>query len=481
MPEPDAEPQPAAAAPGAADAEPPGLPAWGERWRAFDPQPPLPEDGGGSPGPWARLKRLLKRWVRRASLGAQRDLWQEQSSYNLRLARDLAEARERERRLTERVEDLLHRLGSLEPELPRLGADLQQVQSELTRDVRRNRETQAEELRQVQEAVLADLRAVRDHHLEYLQSHNDRLDNLEGLENEGFDDLRRHLDALFGRLDQKIDDYRRQSRRLWSELEALLAAAKRPGADALATTAREQDYLALEEIFRGSEAEIERRIDPYLEILSGRGEVLDLGCGRGEALEVLARAGVPCRGVDANAEMVAICREKGLEAEVGELFEILAARPPGGLGGIVSFHVIEHLPPESLDRLVRLAWRGLAEGGVLALETPSPLSLTVAARNFWIDPTHRRPVHPDTLRHIFRRAGFEPVRRIDLQPFAEEERLPELSAEGLGPELARMVQQVNALRDALDRLLFGYQDYGMVGFKPAPAAGPESRADRAAG
>ena len=195
--------------------------------------------------------------------------------------------------------------------------------------------------------------------------------------------------------------------------------------------------------------------------------MLDLGCGRGEALAVLAESGVAARGVDSSAEMVELCRGKGLTAEEGDLFETLAGLEEESLGAILSFHVIEHLPPESLDRLVRLAWRALEPGGVLVLETPSPLSLVVAARNFWIDPTHRRPVHPDSLMHSYRLAGFDPVERLDLQPFGDEESLPEIDASQYPEEVGRLVEELNRQKDRLNDLLFGFQDYGMVGTKPA--------------
>src|SRR5262249_47045689 len=144
--------------------------------------------------------------------------------------------------------------------------------------------------------------------------------------------------------------------------------------------------------------------------------------------------------------------------------------PPGSLGGVVSFHVIEHLPPEAVDRLVRLASRALAPGGVLILETPNPLSLVVAARNFWLDPTHRRPVHPESLRLTYELAGLGLIERIGLRPFRAEERLPEIDLAALPPEQRPLADRVNRLRDRIDELLFGFQDYGMVGTKPS--AGP---------
>ena len=128
--------------------------------------------------------------------------------------------------------------------------------------------------------------------------------------------------------------------------------------------------------------------------------------------------------------------------------------------------VFEHLPPAAVDRLVRLAWRALVPEGVLILETPNPLSIVVAARNFWLDPTHRRPVHPETLRLVFEQAGFDPIERVELRPFAADDRLPEIDLAELSGEQRVLAQRVNELRDRLDDLLFGNQDYALIGTRP---------------
>lgn len=299
-----------------------------------------------------------------------------------------------------------------------------------------------------------------------LETHAARLDHLEQVWREGLADVMAHNDALFARVDQKLDRVRRETRDIWSRLASALAVAEQGGAPALSAVRAEHAYLELEQRFRGTEAEITQRIAAYLERLRGRGEVLDLGCGRGEALALFGQAGIAARGVDGSAAMVEECRRKGLAAEQADLFDVLAGTAEGSLGGVVSFHVVEHLPADSLDRLVRLAWRALAPGGVLLLETPNPLSIVVAARNFWIDPTHRRPIHPETLDLIFRQAGFEPVERIDMRPFPAAERLPEIATAELAEPLRPLAQGVNELRDAVDELLFGFQDYALVGEKP---------------
>jgi O-antigen chain-terminating methyltransferase len=277
----------------------------------------------------------------------------------------------------------------------------------------------------------------------------------------------RHQDSLFGLLDAKLEAYRRELPALRGQLLSLLAAVRSGEPAALPRAVEEQGYLELERRHRGTEEEVGERLAPYVGALSGRGEVLDLGCGRGEALELLRRHGIPARGVDSNAEMVARCLEKGLTAERSDLFEALEGAPAESLGGVVSFHVIEHLPPAALDRLIRLAWRALRPEGVLVLETPSPLSVVAAARNFWLDPTHLRPVHPEALRLALQMAGFDRVDRIDRQPFAAEDRLPSIDLEGLAEGERLLADRVNRLRDRLDELLYGYQDYGMVAHKPA--------------
>ena len=299
-----------------------------------------------------------------------------------------------------------------------------------------------------------------------IEAHARLLEKLDARTAIGLNDVMRHNDALFALVDQKLDRYRRESKDLWHRLGAFIAATEsatpRPPVDAQ----REQSYVELEKRHRGSEEEIAERISTYLPYLKDKGEVLDLGCGRGEALKLLRGHGIAARGVDSSSEMVSRCTQQGLPAEQGDLFGALERVAEGSLGGVVSFHVVEHLPADSLERLVRSAWRALGRGGVLILETPSPLSVVMSARNFWVDPTHKRPVHPASLEVTFREAGFEPVHRIDLHPFPDDERLPEIDISRLAEDQRVLADQVNRLRDILDDLLFGSRDFGLVGVKP---------------
>lgn len=300
-----------------------------------------------------------------------------------------------------------------------------------------------------------------------LRDHAHRLETLETARREDWSLVLRHNDALFARVDQKLDHYRGEARRLWGHLGAALAELEAADPVPLMRAREEYGYLELEHYHRGTREEILERFAPHLRYLAGRQRVLDLGCGRGEVLELLREKGIGALGLDNNEQMVAVCRDKGLEAVQADLFDYLEEAEPATFDGVISLHVIEHLPVDSLDRLARLAWRALAPGGVVLLETPNPLSVVVAARNFWIDPTHRRPVHPESLKLLLELAGFEEVERLDLHPFTDTERLPEIDVAELPEEQRVLADRINELRDQLDGVLYGAQDYAMVAVKPA--------------
>lgn len=327
-------------------------------------------------------------------------------------------------------------------------------------------------LRRAPSDFIRDLRQVRDDLVRDVQNNHRRITYLEAFPKEVLTDFNQHTDALYALMDQRLDRYRRESKHYWSRLGSLLAlvpdsAEGTVDPEALEEAWRDQSYLELEDRFRGTREEISNRAQAYLGYLEEKGPVLDLGCGRGEMLTVLKGHGLSARGIDQSEEMVTHCRNLGLTADRIDLFGALEQAQEGSLGGVLSLHVIEHLAPSDLDRLVRLAWRALEPNGTLILETPNPLSLVVAARNFWLDPTHRRPVHPATLMLLFEQAGFDPVERLDLRPFDEEDRLPEIDLSGLSDDMKPVADHVNRLRDQLDELLYGYQDYAMIGTKPS--------------
>ncbi|MBI1895909.1 MAG: class I SAM-dependent methyltransferase [Acidobacteria bacterium] len=182
--------------------------------------------------------------------------------------------------------------------------------------------------------------------------------------------------------------------------------APQPAAAAPPDHAPAFDYLHFAERFRGAEDYVRDNQRFYIRCFQGRTDVLDIGCGRGEFLDLMKDAGVPARGIDLDPESVRACRAKGHHAEVADLFHYLGALPEAALDGIFSAQVIEHLDPARLPEMLKLAASCLRRGGVLVLETPNPECLAIFATHFYIDPTHTRPIPPALLAFYLEEFGF---------------------------------------------------------------------------
>jgi SAM-dependent methyltransferase len=221
----------------------------------------------------------------------------------------------------------------------------------------------------------------------------------------------------------------------------------------------EFDYAGFEERFRGAETDIKERQRIYVPCFEGASRVVDLGSGRGEFLELLREHGIPAQGVDLDLDMVLLCREKGLDVAREDAFSYLAACADDSVGGIFSAQFIEHLQPPRIVELVKLAYRKLAPGGCLVLETPNPACLMVFADSFYRDFSHVQPLHPDTMKFLLTATGFRDVEVKTLAPVDPSMRVPPLQPED--PTLASFNQGI----ERLNALLFGFQDYAVIGRK----------------
>lgn len=225
---------------------------------------------------------------------------------------------------------------------------------------------------------------------------------------------------------------------------------------------RAVDYLDFENCFRGSEEDIKSRQQTYVELFRDLpGPVVDLGCGRGEFLGLLAEADISAYGVDRHPDMVARCREQGLDGREGDALEHLESVPAGTLGGVFSAQMIEHLDVRDVPRMFELAAEALAPGGRLVVETINPQSLFVFSAAFYVDLGHLRPLHPFTLRFLAEKAGFAEVRVEYFSPPPGD--LRPQQAEPVGePVLDALISTVNENFRRLDDVLFGPQDYAIV-------------------
>jgi SAM-dependent methyltransferase len=213
-------------------------------------------------------------------------------------------------------------------------------------------------------------------------------------------------------------------------------------------------YAAFEDHFRGPREEIKRRVAVYLPLVEATGAgaadapVLDVGCGRGEWLELLQEHGLRAQGVDMNRIMVMRCKELGLDVVETDALGLLRGLDANSLGAVTGFHIIEHLPYRTLISLFDETLRVLKPGGVAIFETPNPENLIVAACNFYYDPTHRHPLPPEPMHYLAETRGFERVEIKRLHP------LPLPTA--VAAELASTT---------IGEWFSSAQDYSVIGYK----------------
>lgn len=178
-------------------------------------------------------------------------------------------------------------------------------------------------------------------------------------------------------------------------------------------------YAAFEKQFRGASSEIKKRLKLYLPMIRSAvpdANILDLGCGFGDWLELLKEEGLQAQGVETNRFMVERCRKQGLEVIEDDVIVHLSKLSDNSVGAVTAFHLIEHLPFQTLIRLLDQVKRILRPGGLIILETPNPENLVVAACNFYSDPTHHKPIYAHTLTFILDLKGFTNLRLEYLHP-----------------------------------------------------------------
>ncbi len=225
------------------------------------------------------------------------------------------------------------------------------------------------------------------------------------------------------------------------------------------------NYEAFESFFRGPLNEIKQRLSVYLPLanllpIESSAYALDLGCGRGEWLELLNENRIPALGIDYNPKFVEHCRTNGLTVEEADLFSFVDREHEICYSLITGFHLIEHIPPERHTSFFEAVFDMLAPGGIFILETPNPENVTVGSCNFFIDPTHLRPVPPHLLQFLAIQTGFASplIARVNRNTVGE----PLSMMAGETPEAALY----NRLVDIISSRLLQAPDYALIAFKP---------------
>ena len=170
--------------------------------------------------------------------------------------------------------------------------------------------------------------------------------------------------------------------------------------------------------------------------------------GRGEWLELLKDEQLQASGVDSNRILVEWCRSRGLDVMEADLMSYMHRQPDSSLGAVTGFHIIEHLPIETLVEFLNQAVRVLQPGGAVIFETPNPQNVLVGSCNFYFDPTHRNPLPSQVTKFLLESRGFTGVEVLNLNP-SDDTPVEENS------DLARRFNQY----------FYGPMDYAVVGYR----------------
>jgi SAM-dependent methyltransferase len=222
-------------------------------------------------------------------------------------------------------------------------------------------------------------------------------------------------------------------------------------------------YVGFEDQFRGSREVIRARLESYLPFFEGASDVLDVGCGRGEFLDLLAERGARARGIDLNPEMVEVCQARGLDVTRADAVGYLSALSDGALGGLFAAQVVEHLEPAYLLRFLELAFHKLAPSRTLVLETLNPACWVAFFESYIRDITHVWPLHPETLQYLVTASGFTAARIEYRTPVPPQDRLQALAASiDASTQMQDVIEAFNANVEKLNSRLFTHLDYAIV-------------------
>lgn len=266
-------------------------------------------------------------------------------------------------------------------------------------------------------------------------------------------ELRAEIDRVYQQLQQARAELSLQSRNLSNLLASANTSAPQPAPVPMDNHRLDALYAALEDRFRGTREEIKDRFRIYLPYVETArdGGVIDLGCGRGEWLELLNENGFQTRGVEKNHVLIETCRQRNLEVVEEDLFAYLRAQPAESTGAVTGFHIIEHVKIDALVTLLDEVMRVLRPGGVAIFETPNPENVLVGSNFFYLDPTHHHPLPSELTQFLFENRGFHRIEVLKLHPWD-----------------SGRVAGHGELAERFNGFFFGPMDYAILGWKVEP-------------
>ena len=218
------------------------------------------------------------------------------------------------------------------------------------------------------------------------------------------------------------------------------------------------DYFDFENHFRGSIEDIKKRQEIYIKYFKNKNNVVDLGCGRGEFLQLLKDNNINAIGVDIYRMYVDYCSSTGIKAVYDDALNYI--RKIEKTDGVFAGQIVEHL---SIDEIVKLSdsvFDKLEDDCYFIVETPNPMSLAIYTNSFYLDPSHVKPVHPYTMKYILEKSGFRNVNIVFTENSRDCYKIPEIKCNNI-----EGLDEFNKVMNVVSNRLFGSQDYAVIAQK----------------
>ncbi len=231
------------------------------------------------------------------------------------------------------------------------------------------------------------------------------------------------------------------------------------------------NYLLLENRYRGSEELIKNRLQAYLEVIKKNIEdklllskpFIEIGSGRGEFLEILKLNNITSLGLEPDSGMYEYSKSKGLDVVKSDVLSYLNTLEDNSISGVTAFQVIEHLPLDYFKKLLSELKRTIIKDGIVIFETINTAQVLPLCNNYFRDPTHQPPMHPDTVKFIIENSGLKVIDTIYSSSYPKEVILQKIQEQEEFPfRYKELVSQINERINSLNTILYGDQDYAVV-------------------
>ncbi|MGC1394052.1 MAG: methyltransferase domain-containing protein [Coleofasciculaceae cyanobacterium] len=418
------------------------------------------------PEKFNRFPLNLSKWLQKFFLKIYSFLFKKQRVVNSSLNQALKESLVLNQRLSDQINTLQEQLNSLNNRVTVTEGRLSETSYHFN--------ATGERLTEIGGQCVASSEQLSkmSNHLNEMNNHLNEMNNHLIITDGRLAETKHHLDVANERITSINDRFNKNDSYLKNDLvqqkrlitmfleEARQRLPKPFNSQQLQTFVNEEDHLldafyaAFEEQFRGSREDILSRLKVYLHLIketkfgTSASPFLDLGCGRGEWLELLQNSGYAAQGLDINKAMIEQCRVRGLKVVETDALSYLRTLPDNSLGAVTGFHIIEHLPLTVLFKLLDETVRVLKTGGIAIFETPNPENILVSSHTFYLDPTHRHPLPSELSKFLLESKNLASVKVMNLHPYPDKFKLS-------GSDLAERFNQY----------FYGAQDYAVIGYK----------------